>query len=301
MSGLSAQLRHFVRSAWLGLRSGPLPAALAVVTIGVSLFLAGLFALLLSNMSGLLERFGREVRLTAYVDAGLGAEAERALLARVSRTKGVERAEWISPDQALERFRSRLGGDPALLEGLEENPLPASIEVELDAAHRDSDGLARVRGALAALPGVGEVSHGHAWVAGYARTISLLRRAALALGAVLGVAALVIVTNTMRLAIYARRDEIEILMLVGATRTFVGIPFLLEGMVQGAAGGLVALALLFAAFGALGGPLRGATSFLLGNAEPVFLEAGACMALVAAGAALGAAGSALALALGLRR
>jgi len=301
MSGLLAQLRHFVRSAWLGLRSSPLPAAVAVATLAVSLFLAGLFALLLSNMTGLLERFGREVRLTAYVEAGLAPQAERELLERVRGAAGVERAEWVSREQALERFRSRLGGDAALLEGLDENPLPASIEVELAPSHRDTEGLARVTQGLAVLPGVDEVSHGHAWVAGYARTVSLIRGAGLGLGAVLGLAALVIVTNTIRLAVYARRDEIEILMLVGATRTFVAIPFLLEGLVEGALGGLLALGLLFGAFGALGGSLQGAATFLLGHAEPVFLDLGACAALVAAGAGLGVIGSAVALVLGLRR
>jgi cell division transport system permease protein len=301
MSGLLAQLRHFVRSAWLGLRGSPLPAAVAVATIAMSLFLVGVFALLLSNMSGILDRFGREVRLTAYVEAGLGSDAERALLERARRAPGVAKAEWVSREAALERFRQRLGGDSALLEGLEENPLPASIEIELAAPERSAEGLARVKRTLEGLPGIAEVSHGHAWVEGYARAIALLRAAALALGGVLGLAALVIVTNTIRLAVYARRDEIEILMLVGATRTFVAIPFLLEGLVQGTLGGLIALGLLYGSFSLLGGSLQGALTFLLGHAEPVFLDAGGCGALVAAGAGLGAVGSAAALLQGWRR
>jgi cell division transport system permease protein len=300
MTGLLAQLRHFLRSAWLGLRSSPLPSAVAVVTIAVSLFLIGLFALLLANMGGILERFGREVRLTVYVADGVGADGERALLQRVRREQGVEKAEAVSKQEALERFRLRLGGEAALLEGLEENPLPASIEVELAPGERSAEGLARVAERLAALPGAAEVSHGHAWVEGYARALSLLRAAALAIGGVLALAALVIVTNTIRLAVYARRDEIDILMLVGATRTFVAIPFLLEGLVQGVAGGLVALALVYGVFSLLGGPLEGAFAFLLGHASPVFLGGGARAALVAGGAVLGVIGSAAALLQGLR-
>jgi cell division transport system permease protein len=300
MKGLLAQLRHFVRSAWLGLRSSPLPSAVAVVTIAVSLFLIGLFALLLANMGGILERFGREVRLTVYVAEGLGADGERALLQRVRREPGVERAEPVSKQDALERFRRRLGGDAALLEGLEENPLPASIEVDLVPAERSAAGLASLSARLAALPGAAEVSHGHAWVEGYARALSLLRAAAFAIGGVLALAALVIVTNTIRLAVYARRDEIDILMLVGATRTFVSIPFLLEGLVQGVLGGLLALALVYGVFSLLGGPLQGAFTFLLGHATPAFLGSGARAVLVAGGAALGVIGSAAALLQGLR-
>jgi cell division transport system permease protein len=300
MTGLLAQLRHFVRSAWLGLRSSPLPSAVAVVTIAVSLFLIGLFALLLANMGGILERFGREVRLTVYVAENLGAGGERALLQRVRREPGVERAEPVSKQAALERFRRRMGGDAELLEGLDENPLPASIEVDLVPAERSSEGLASLAARLAALPGAAEVSHGHAWVEGYARALSLMQAAAFAIGGVLALAALVIVTNTIRLAVYARRDEIDILMLVGATRTFVSIPFLLEGLVQGVLGGLLALALVYGVFSLLGGPLQGAFTFLLGHATPALLGGGARAALVAGGAALGVVGSAAALLQGLR-
>jgi cell division transport system permease protein len=275
-------------------------SAIAVATIAVTLLLVGAFALLISNMSGLLERFGREVRLTAYVADAVTPEAGPALAARIARLEGVARAEWVSKDEALERFRRRLGGDSGLLEGLEENPLPASVEVELAPSHASEAGLAQVRAALERTQGVDEVAHGHAWVEGYARAVSLLRAAAVALGVVLGLAALLIVTNTIRLAVYARRDEIEILMLVGATRTFVSVPFLLEGLIQGAVGGLLAVGLLWLSFALFGGALHGAFAFVLGSAEPTFLAAGSAAALVGAGALLGLLGSAGALVQGLR-
>jgi cell division transport system permease protein len=300
MTGLPAQLRYFARSAWLGLRSSPLPSVVSVATIAVSLFLIGVFVLLLTNMSGILERFDREVRLTAYVDDGLRPEAERALLARVSRTPGVARAEWVTREQALERFRERLGGESALLDGIDENPLPASVEIELAPAQRSPEGLARAAQAVAALDGIAEVSRGHAWVEGYARAVSLVRAGSAALGAVLGLAALVIVSNTIRLAVYARRDEIEILMLVGATRSFAAIPFLLEGLILGTFGGLLALGLLWLAYALLGGPLEGGLTFLLGHAPPHFLDGSTSLRLVAAGAGLGVVGSAAAVAQGLR-
>lgn len=297
---LLAQAGYFFRTAWLGLRSSPMPAAVATVTIAVTLFLLGVFVLLLANMSGILDRFGREVRLTAYVADGLGAGRERELLAQVRRASGVERAEWVSREAALERFRKRLGDDSALLEGLEENPLPASIELELTAPAQSAEGLAGVAAALETIPGIAEVSRGHAWVEGYARAVSLLRTAALSLGGLLALAALVIVTNTIRLAIYARRDEIDILMLVGATRTFVSIPFLIEGLAQGVGGGLAALGLLYGAFAILGGSFEGALTFVLGHAEPVFLSPVAAGALVGGGVALGIFGSLVALVQGLR-
>ena len=149
MRALFAKLRYFARSALVGLRSSPVTSAIAVATIAVTLLLVGAFALLISNMSGLLERFGREVRLTAYAAEGLAPAAGPALAQRIGALEGVSRAEWVSREEALERFRRRLGGEAALLEGLEENPLPASVEIEVAASHQTTEGLAELRAALA--------------------------------------------------------------------------------------------------------------------------------------------------------
>lgn len=295
---LWARLRYLGRTAFVGLRGSPVTSAVAVVTITVSLVLVGAFALLVSNMEGLLLRFGQEVRLTAYLADPVDEDVARALVARVGEREEVESAAFVSKDEALARFRERVGG--ALLEGLDENPLPASLEVTLAPAFRSPTGLEHVAKVLEGLDGVEEVARGHAWVESYARAVALLRAGGFVLGGVLVLAALLIVANTMRLAVYARRDELEILLLVGATRSFVAVPFLIEGLVQGLLGGLAALALLYGVYLGVGGQLQGALAFLLGGAPPSFLGTSGCLALVGGGAALGAVGSAAAVVQGLR-
>jgi len=295
---LWARLRYLGRTAFVGLRGSPVTSAVAVVTITVSLVLVGAFALLVSNMEGLLARFGQQVRLTAYLAESVDEHAARALVARIGEREEVESAAFVSKDAALARFRERVGG--ALLEGLDDNPLPASLEVTLAPAFRSPTGLEHVATVLESLDGVDEVARGHAWVESYARAVALLRAGGFVLGGVLVLAALLIVANTMRLAVYARRDELEILLLVGATRSFVAIPFLLEGLVQGLLGGLAALGLLYGVYLGIGGQLQDALAFLLGGAPPGFLGASGCLALVGGGAALGAVGSAAAVFQGLR-
>ena len=141
------------------------------------------------------------------------------------------------------------------------------------------------------LPGIDELAHGQDWVEGYARVAALVRAAAVGIGVVLGLAALLIVANTIRLAVYAREDELEILALVGAGRAFVRIPFLIEGTVQGAIGGLAALGILYLGFRLVLPELEYGLEIFVGNAPPRFFVASEVAALVSGGSLLGMFGS----------
>ena len=295
MRRVGTYVRSAVRSAVLGLRASPVTSLVAVATIGVTLLLVGAFALLVANMERLLDRFGDDLRVSAYLADDLPDAQAEALRARVGEAPGVAAVELVTKEEALRRFRESPLGRADLLEGLEENPLPASLEITLVPEHRDRAGLDALAERLRALPGVADLGYGHEWVEGYSRAVGLVRGVAVGLGAVLALATLLVVSNTIRLGVYARRDEIEILRLVGAGRLFVAVPFLLEGLVQGTAGGLLALALLYGFFRTLLPALRGGVELLLGFAPPVFLSAEGCLALVASGALLGVLGSAAAL------
>jgi cell division transport system permease protein len=300
VSRLLARLRWWARSAGAGLRGSPFTSLVAVATIAITLLLVGAFALLVANMEALLERFGDELRLSAYLEEGLDAGAEQALAEQARGLPGVAAVTLVGKAEALARFRASVGGGAALLEGLDENPLPASLEVLLAPEQRSPGGLAAVAERLRALPGVDDLAYGFDWVEGYTRALALVRGVGSVIGAVLALAALLIVANTIRLAVYARRDEIEILLLVGASRSFVAIPFLLEGCGQGALGGGLAAGVLYAVYRLTLPVLGDALAFLMGSAEPQFLGGGAVLALVACGAGLGVIGSCLALLQGWR-
>ncbi|MEE8580640.1 MAG: permease-like cell division protein FtsX [Myxococcota bacterium] len=277
-------------SALRGMQSSPVTSAVAVGTITITLVLIGSFALLVANMQGLVERFSEELQVVAYLSDELDANDVRALAGRVSSIEGVQGVEIVSPDEALERLQISLGS-AELLEGLEENPLPPSLEIVLQPNRRTPEGLDAVVQALDGLPGVADLSNGQQWVEGYARAVALMRSATLGLGGVLGVAALLIVANTIRLAVYARADEIEILSLVGASRTFIRVPFLIEGTLQGAAGGALALLLLYAAFLLLLPEVHYGLELFLGNRPPRFFQMAESVTLIGGGAGLGLLGS----------
>jgi len=267
-----------------------------VITIGVSLVLVGAFALLLANMEELLGRFGDDLQVTVYLEEGLGAGQIDELVRIAHTVEGVQSARVVSKEEALEQFRASVGQGSALLEGLGENPLPASLELTLAPEQRSPAGMARVVGSLEGLAGVSELASGQDWVEGYLRALALLRGIGWGLGLILALATLLIVANTIRLTVFARRDELEILALVGASRAFVNTPFLVEGVLQGALAGTLALALLYALFRLVLPGFEFGLALLLGGVAPRFFEPHEMAALIAGGAALGLIGSAAALA-----
>jgi cell division transport system permease protein len=287
---------YFVRAAADGLRSSPVTSAVAVGTIAITLLVIGVFGLVLKQMSGLVEQVGDDLTVTAYLSDSLDDRGARELATRLSTVEGVSSVEVVTRDEALRRFERAAGDRAGLLDGLVENPLPASLEIALLPAERTEEGIARVVGALQGLPGIAEIGHGQEWVETYGRVLAGVRTVALALGAVLGLAAFLIVANTIRLAVYARRDEVEILALVGASRGFIGTPFLLEGVLQGTAGALLAIGLLWLLF-QLGTVLLGSSlAFLIGHGEPAFFSGGELAGLLLLGVTLGFVGSLAALA-----
>jgi cell division transport system permease protein len=295
MKRLGARLRYFLRAALHGLRASPMTSAVAVATIGVTLLLVGAFVLLVSNMERLLDRFGEDILVSAYLESGLPEAAQEALALQVQGAPGVASVRLVSEEEAMQRFREGSAGQASLLEGLDENPLPASLEITLTPESRSSEGLAILVADLDGVRGIDELGYGTEWVEGYARAVALIRGIGIGIGLVLALATLLIVSNTIRLAVYARRDEIEILRLVGAGRSFVSIPFMVEGFIQGSLGGLIAVALLYGLFRILTPGLEGGLELLLGFAKPVFIGAEGVFSLIVAGAALGTLGSGLAL------
>ncbi|NMB73863.1 MAG: cell division protein FtsX [Myxococcales bacterium] len=237
-----ARLFTFLRQALTHLRRSPLLAGAALLTIGVVFLLLSVFGLLGYNLALLAESVGQNLQASVFF-SDTASEAEREAVREILRRSPlVAGFEELTPAQAMARFRSRLGPDQAILEGLGEDWLPASLEIRLTAAGRDPAEMERLAQALR-LPGVEDVQHGQAWLEQFDRFLRAARLGALAVGLLVLLAALVIVSNTIRLAVYDRQDEIVILKLVGASDAFVKVPFYLEGLLLGSLGSLLGVAL----------------------------------------------------------
>ncbi len=291
MSAL-AKVSYFWRSAAGGLKHSPFVHFIAITTIAIALFAAGLARTAGRAVDGLLASLGGEVEVTVYLAPELGADQVEALRSKLEVASGGQ-AVLVNPDEALKRLALELGDLGDALAQLPENPLPPSLELSVAPERRTPELLEALSTQIRVLPGVTGVDYGREAVERLTAIARALQFGGLVAFAVVLFATIIIVSATLQLAIYARREEIEIQKLVGATDRFVKAPFLIEGLLQGLLGAAVALGGLWA-FGQLVGPtLSSLFSFLLGpgSASEPMVRAGLAFELVLAGGMLGLVGS----------
>jgi len=237
-----------IREALLAFRRAPLLSALSVTTIAFSLFVVGLFGLVAVNLQQALRDVAERVEIVAYLLPGAPIETITLAQKDIEAFPEVQAASYVSEDQALQRARTELVEFRDVLQELERNPLPASIEVKLKPRFRDVDHVNDVAERLRGFGFVDDVRFGRDWV----EKLDRLRQIAAAVGLVVGAAfatvAIIIIGTTIRMAVLQRSREIAIMRLVGATNGFVRRPFLLQGALKGMLGGLAAVALSYGAY-----------------------------------------------------
>jgi cell division transport system permease protein len=286
-----------LRSGLRGVRSTPLVFAASVSTMAGGLLVLAGYLLVVQNLRDVLTVFGDELRLVAFLTPGesLAPAAADELAERVGGFDGVAEVHWVPPDTALERLRMELGPDSGILEGLERNPLPGSLELEIAESRRKPEELRTLVALIGAEPEIEEVRYGEDWVEGYTRVVRMAEWLGLALTVALVVILGAISAGTVRLTVHARADEIQIQRLVGAGGLFVRLPFCLEGALQGGVAAALALLALYGLW-ALGLPVVGEPlEFLLGQVTPRFFGAGQVVLLLLLGTGLGLGGAVVSL------
>jgi cell division transport system permease protein len=281
--------RYFVEEALTSLWRSRLITGLSVITIAVSLFVLGAFLSLASNLADVVARWSDKVQVTFYLEDQLPEAPRESLQASLRADPAVESVAYISRQEALRRFRALFHEMRSLPEDLGENPFPAALEVTLRPARNSAVDAQRLVDAFQKAPGVEDVEYDLLWIQRLTTAVRLVRGAGAFLGAILVLAAVFTISNVMRLTMYARQDELDIMRLVGAAPAYVKGPFVLEGMIQGGLGGVLALGLLWGIFHALSRDLL-ATSDLLGRTAVVLPPAMAAL-IVVGGTLVGLAGS----------
>jgi cell division transport system permease protein len=282
-------LAYFFQEALTSLWRSRLINALSVGTIAVSLFVLGAFLTLASNLNDVVTRWTEKVQVTFYLQDDVEAFVRDSLVNRLKEEPAVESLVPVSREEALARFRTLFRDLRTLPDDLGENPFPASLEVTLRAGHQYPEEVTRLVQAYEKAPGVEEVQYDLLWIQRLSTAVRLVRGVGLFLGGILVLAGVFTISNVIRLTLYARQDELDIMRLVGATQAYVRGPFVVEGMIQGGLGGLLAVALLWLGFRILARDAL-AASDLLGRAV-VFLPGELCVFIVLGGMAVGVVGS----------
>lgn len=278
-------MSYAVREAIAAFKRAPVLTGLSSAMVGLALFVVGLFGLATYNLQLALSAIEERVEVAVYLrDDARQSEIDH-LLTELAAIPEVRQVRFVSKRDALERARTDLPEFGELFSDLEVNPLPQSLEVELRDGSRNPEVVRAVSDAAMLYPFVEDARYGREWV----DRLFALRRIGAASTAVLGAAfalvAALIIGTALRIAIFARRDEIYVMRLVGAKNGFIRRPFLLEGAMAGVIGGLFAWALTY-------GTYRGVYGYLF---EIAWVPTAWVASGLLAGGAFGAMSSALAI------
>jgi cell division transport system permease protein len=283
---------YFVSEALTSLWRSRLVNAVSIGTIAVSLFVLGAFLTVASALSGLVTRWTETVQVIVYLEDAIPDRVRESLENRLREDPAVASLQFVSRELALARFRGMFRDLSSLPEDLGENPFPASLEVNLRAERQSAVEVERLAKAFTGVPGVREIQYDLLWIERLSTGVRLVRVVGAFLGGILVLAAVFTISNVIRLTIYAREDELDIMRLVGATRAYVKGPFVAEGVIQGGLGGLAASFLLWTALAWLSRDLQ--VSELLPHAT-LSLSPPLAALLVAGGMSVGLVGSLMSL------
>lgn len=276
---------YAMREAAAAFRRAPVLTGLSSAMVGLALFVVGLFSLATYNLQLALSAIEERVEVVVYLRDDARQSEIDLLLTELAAFDEVRQVRYLSKRDAMERARTQLPEFGELFMESEVNPLPQSLEVELRPGSRNPEVVERISAAAIGYPFVEDAQYGEEWV----DRLFALRRIGAASAAVLGIAfalvAALIIGTALRIAIFARRDEIYVMRLVGATNGFIRRPFLLEGAMAGLAGALLAWGLTY-------GTYRGVYSYLF---EIAWVPGTWTLIGLAAGVLFGAFSSALAI------
>lgn len=286
-------LRYFFSEALASLWRGRRAGVLSIATITTALFVLGGFLVVTSNLDRLVSRWTAAAEFSVYYRDEATPQERDAVDRALASSPVVAAREVVTKDAALERFKRDFPDLAATTTDLDRNPFPASVEVRLRPA-ADPDEVAQLAAQVGKLSGVADVRYDRQWIARVLTTVALVRGVGLVLAVVLIVAACLTVANVVRLALFARLDEVRIMALVGAPLGYIRGPFVVEGLLQGGLGALVAVGLLYSGFLAGASRYGDTLAGLIGPESATFLSASLTGVLIVGGMAVGCLGGIIA-------
>ncbi|MDH4069291.1 MAG: ABC transporter permease, partial [Ignavibacteria bacterium] len=236
-------LSYTITESVSGFSRTRLSTIITIVTISISLLFLGMFTIASIHTSRFIELLRSKVELEAFLEEGLSGRETAALRRIVSEMDGVETVQIVSKEDAAVIFEKEFGEN--IQDILEYNPLPASLRISLAEGHKTSARAREIAAALESMKGIDGVRYRKELLELIDTRAASINNLTLGLGIIISLSAIFLVSNTIRLTIFAKRHVIRTMELVGATRGFIRLPFLLEGIIQGILGGVVASGLLY--------------------------------------------------------
>ena len=279
--------QYFIKETYKSIRRNGFMSFASISTVAVSLLVLGMFLMIFLNTNNLAQYLENQVQISVYMQDSATDKELASVKDKLTKMPGVVKVTQVSKQEALERFRKRLGDQDQLLNSLgKENPFPNSFEVQVDNPER----IKVLTPQIGQLPKVETAKFGQEVVEHLFQLTKILRFGGILLVVFLAMATLFIISNTIRLTVFARRKEVIIMKYVGATDWFIRWPFLLEGMTLGFFGAVIAFILINSIYSGLLERIHATLAFLpLLPSSPLLLYVD--LFLLFAGTGIGALGS----------
>jgi len=257
-------MTQFFRRAMKDMADNLFITLVTMTTIALSILIASAGGLLFVNAGDVMDGWKKGIRIMAYLVPETGQEELARLKQDIGAMEGVREITFISKEAALEDLKTQMKRQLSLLDGLEANPLPDALEIYMKPEQQSYERIETLAARVDALPAVDDVEYGQAWIGRFTQVFTLFKFIGITMGFLFFMVTVFIVSNTIRLALYSRRDEIEIMRLVGATDAFIRIPSYIAGLMQGAVGGAAGLVILFLGYLAISANIeRNFTSYVV--------------------------------------
>jgi cell division transport system permease protein len=222
--------------------------SVTIITIAISILIVSSFALFFVNANDIINSWKKGIKIMVYLKPDTPEIKISKLVQKIQHMDGIRDVRFISKNEALQELKKQMKRQPSLFENLKENPLPDAFEIRLKISFQNQEKVEILATRLESFPQIDEVEYGQRWLGQFTNFFNLFRLTGYAMGGLFFIATLLIVANTIRLVLYSRRDEVEIMRLVGATDSFIKAPFYIQGLIQGAFGGIIGLTVLFVGF-----------------------------------------------------
>jgi len=238
-------LRYVIRRTLQNMKGSLFPNLTTIGIIAVTMLIFSIFSLIAFNLTSFLKIWEDKIELIAYLKRGITSNEVEGLLKDARLLKGIERVKYVSSSDAMAFMEAKLGSQKNLLAGIQPAVLPASFEIQLEKNYRNSTKIKEVVSQLRQFKQIEEIQYGQEWVETFSVLVHILRYTQWILGGLLLAAMIFIISNTLQLTISSRREEIEIMQILGASPSLIQVPFYVEGLIQSFLGTGLAILFLF--------------------------------------------------------
>ncbi len=240
-------MTHFVKKALADIRSNRFLNFITIMTIALSILIVSVFLLFFENASRVIEAWNQGGRVIIYLNNDFTQDMLPQLKAQINTLTQTDTMTYISKAQALDKLKKDMSSQSTFLNTLKNNPLPDALEIRMK-SYNSFEKVQKIAKNIKAIKIVEDVEYGQSWLGRFLKIFNLFKITGYAMCSLFFLIALFITSNTVRLAFYSRKLEIEIMRLVGATETFIKAPFYVEGLLQGFFGGIIGLVVLLISY-----------------------------------------------------